>query len=168
MKNAFGVALGIMALIWAYLALDVLAGYVFVWAGFIAWGAFHTVKEKDAMVPTITGTIFGAVMAVVALVIAALLSGFISNLAASIAVAVGITVYILTAVKAFGNVPANVFGYAATVAMVREEVLMSVSNGAVGEIVAINLSHPLITAALSFIAGAIFANITVKLAAKLG
>ena len=100
------------------------------------------------MVPTITGTIFGAVMAVVALVIAALLSGFISNLAASIAVAVGITVYILTAVKAFGNVPANVFGYAATVAMVREEVLMSVSNGAVGDIVAINLSHPLITASL--------------------
>jgi len=38
----------------------------------------------------------------------------------------------------------------------------------VGDIVAINLSHPLITAALSFIAGAIFANITVKLAAKLG
>jgi len=143
MKNAFGVALGIMALIWAYLALTVLSGYVLVWAGFIAWGAYHTIQGKDVLLPTITGTIFGAVMATIALVIAALLSGYIDNFAATIAIAVGITVYILTAVKAFGNVPANVFGYAATVAMVREEIFNSVSTASVGDVVAINLTHPL-------------------------
>lgn len=168
MKNAFGVALGIMALIWAYLALTVLSGYVLVWAGFIAWGAYHTIQGKDVLLPTITGTIFGAVMATIALVIAALLSGYIDNFAATIAIAVGITVYILTAVKAFGNVPANVFGYAATVAMVREEIFNSVATASVGDVVAINLTHPLVTAGLSFIAGAIFAHLTVKLAAKLG
>jgi hypothetical protein len=168
MKNAFGVALGVMALIWAYLALTYLSGYVVVWAGFIAWGAYHTVKDKEPLVPTISATIFGSVMATVALVIAALLNGVIGNLAIEVAIAVGITVYILTAVKAFSNVPANVFGYAATVALVREEVLNSVSSGAVGDLLQVSLSHPLINASLSFIGGAIFANLTLKLAAKLG
>jgi hypothetical protein len=36
MKNALGVSLGITALIWTYLALNVIPG-VLVWAGFIAW-----------------------------------------------------------------------------------------------------------------------------------
>ena len=40
MKNALGVSLGITALIWTYLALNVIPG-VLVWAGFIAVSYTH-------------------------------------------------------------------------------------------------------------------------------
>ena len=50
MKNALGVSLGITALIWTYLALNVIPG-VLVWAGFIAWGAYFTVGKTHYLKP---------------------------------------------------------------------------------------------------------------------
>jgi len=173
MKNSFGIALAIMAAIWAYVALALLDQHVVVWAGFVAWAAYHTVKEKEALVPTITGTIFGGVVAIISLVIIAIIAGPIGNGAIAAAIAIGITVYVLTAVKAFGNIPANVLGFAGTAAIFKEQVLenmvlQSAMDGDVIGVVSLNLHHPLVIAALSFIGGAIFANLTVKLAAKLG
>ena len=69
MKNALGVSLGILALVWTYLALTVLSGYVLVWAGFVAWGAYFVVGGKSALADTITAMIYGSIMAGVAVVI---------------------------------------------------------------------------------------------------
>lgn len=165
MKNALGVSLGITALIWTYLALNVIPG-VLVWAGFIAWGAYFTVG-KDALTKTIFATIFGGVMAAIAVGIVAVLDDYLAvGIAAPIAV--GLTVYGLTAIDKLNNVPANVFGYAATFAYLLmgggfdDALAMEGSN-----LYAPDLSNPIVVSALSFVLGAIFGLISEKVAGML-
>ena len=110
MKNALGVSLGICALVWTYIALFVLGDYVQVWGGFIAWGAYFTIT-KDALPQTMIATIYGSILAAVAVILHGYL-GVVGDLAWP--VAVGITVWGLTALPKCPNIPANVFGYAAT------------------------------------------------------
>ncbi|WP_292754519.1 DUF1097 family protein, partial [Methylophaga sp. UBA4502] len=41
--TALSISIAVLGAIWAYLALGPLAGFVLVWAGFIAWACFfHT------------------------------------------------------------------------------------------------------------------------------
>lgn len=48
--------------------LGPLAGYVLVWAGFIAWGCyFHSGGDSKALTKTICGNIYGVVIAWIAL-----------------------------------------------------------------------------------------------------
>jgi len=165
MKNALGVSLGITALVWTYLALNVIPG-VLVWAGFIAWGAYFTVG-KDALTKTISATIFGAVMAAIAVGIVALLDDYLAvGIAAPIAV--GLTVYGLTAFDKLNNVPANVFGYAATFGFL----LMGTGfNDALGmegaNLIALELANPIIVTSLSFVLGSVFGLISEKVAGML-
>jgi hypothetical protein len=165
MKNALGVSLGITALIWTYLALNVIPG-VLVWAGFIAWGAYFTVG-KDALLKTISATIFGGIMAAIAVGIVAFLDDYLAvGMAAPIAV--GLTVYGLTAISKLPNVPANVFGYAATFAYLLmgggfdDALIMEGSN-----MYAVDLANPIIVSALSFVFGAVFGLISEKVAGML-
>ena len=49
MKNALGVSISLVAVLWTWLVLaGPLNGLALVWAGFIAWGAYFTVG-KDAL-----------------------------------------------------------------------------------------------------------------------
>ena len=165
MKNALGVSLGITALIWTYLALNVIPG-VLVWAGFIAWGAYFTVG-KNALTKTISATFFGGIMAAIAVAIVALLDDYLAvGMAAPIAV--GITVYGLTSVNKLPNVPANVIGYAATFAYLLlgggfDDALIMES----GNLYAPELANPIVTSAISFIFGAVFGLISEKVAGLL-
>ena len=130
MKNALGVSLGICALVWTYIALFVLGDFVQVWGGFIAWGAYFTVG-KDALPKTITATIYGSILAAVAVILHGYL-GVVGDLAWPIAV--GVTVWGLTALPKCPNIPANVFGYAATFGF-----MLLASNM---EVLATNFSNP--------------------------
>jgi len=168
MKNALGVSIALVAVLWTYLALSTaLAPFVLVWAGFIAWGAYFTVG-KDALGKTIAATIFGSAMAIVAVWILALTDDYLGTFAAPIAV--GITVYILTAVPKLNNIPANVLGYAATFGWLLTELIaleaVLASDG--GTIIEFSMGHPFILMALSFVGGAIMAKISEMLAGKLG
>ena len=159
MKNALGVSLGICALVWTYIAVFVLGDYVQVWAGFIAWGAYFTVG-KDALKKTISATIFGAVLAGIAVLLHTYI-GMLGDFAWP--VAVGITVWGLTAVPKFSDIPANVFGYAATFGF------MLLTNSAdMYSISSVAVSNPVITSSISFILGAAAGMISEKVAGMLG
>ena len=136
MKNALGVSLGICALVWTYIALFVLGDYVQVWGGFIAWGAYFTVG-KDALSKTVTATIYGSILAAVAVILMVILGGW----RFAWPVAVGITVWGLTALPKCPNIPANVFGYAATFGF-----MLLASNM---EVMAMEFSNPVIMMSVS-------------------
>ena len=159
MKNALGVSLGISALVWTYIAVFVIGDYVQVWAGFIAWGAYFTVG-KDALKKTISATIYGAVLAGIAVLLHTYL-GMLGDFAWP--VAVGITVWGLTAVPKFSDIPANVFGYAATFGF------MLLTNSAdMYSVSSVAVSNPVITSSISFILGAAAGMISEKVAGMLG
>ena len=74
MKNALGVSIALVAVLWTWLVLGWHKWWhhmALVWAGFIAWGAYFTVG-KNALGKTIAATIFGSFMAIVAVFILAL------------------------------------------------------------------------------------------------
>ena len=168
MKNALGVSIALVAVLWTWLVLaGPLNGLALVWAGFIAWGAYFTVG-KNALGKTIAATIFGSIMAIVAIFILALIDDYLGQFAAP--VAVGITVYILTAVPKLNNIPANVLGYAATFAWILTEVIMyeaAISTDGMS-VIEFSMGHPFILMAISFIGGAIMAKLSEMLASKLG
>lgn len=116
---ALSLSIAVLGAIWAYVALGPLAGFVLVWAGFIAWGCFfHTGGDQKALVKTICGNIFGIVVAWIALLI--IFKGGVAGMGlVAIAIVVGVTVFFLVIVAKIDQlsaVPANVYGYAATVA----------------------------------------------------
>ena len=168
MKNALGVSISLVAVLWVYLVFNTpLREVALVWAGFIAWGAYFTVG-KNALGKTISATIFGSIMAIVAVFILALIDDHLGDFAAP--VAVGITVYILTAVPKLNNIPANVLGYAATFGWLLTEVIAlenaKASDGAT--LIELHISHPFTLMVVSFVGGAIMAKLSEMLAAKLG
>jgi len=127
-----------------------------VWGGFIAWGAYFTVG-KDALSKTVTATIYGSILAAVAVILHGYL-GVVGDLAWP--VAVGITVWGLTALPKCPNIPANVFGYAATFGF-----MLVASNM---EVMAMDFSNPVIMMSASFILGSIAGLASEKVAGLLG
>jgi hypothetical protein len=155
MKNALGVSLGICALVWTYIALFVLGDFVQVWGGFIAWGAYFTVG-KDALPKTIAATIYGSILAAVAVLLHGQL-GMIGDLAWP--VAVGVTVWALTVLPKCPNIPANVFGYAATFGFMLVAQNMDVT--------AMDFSNPVILMSVSFVLGSVAGLASEKVAGML-
>jgi len=167
---ALSVSIALLGGIWAYLALGPLAGYVLVWAGFIAWGAyFHSGADNAALQKVIVGLIYGAVTAGIALLLV------VNNplgLPASVAapIYVGVTVFFLVIVAGFNLlsvVPANVYGYAATVAYSLHQPTLD-GVGPLASLTALNLSNPVLLLSLSFVIGALFGVASGKLAGVLG
>ena len=159
MKNALGVSLGICALVWTYIAVFVIGDYVQVWAGFIAWGAYFTVG-KDALKKTISATIYGAVLAGIAVLLHTYL-GMLGDFAWP--VAVGITVWGLTALPKFSDIPANVFGYAATFGF-----MLLTNQADMYSVTTVAVSNPIIISSISFILGSASGMISEKFADMLG
>ncbi len=116
--TALSLSIAILGAVWAYLALGPLAGFVLVWAGFVAWGCFfHSGADDKALMKTIAGNVYGIVIAWIALLV-------IVNVPVEAlgtvwpAVVVGVTVFLLVIVASvdlLSTVPANVYGYASTV-----------------------------------------------------
>src|SRR5690554_3816864 len=109
--TALSISIAVLGGIWAYLALGPLAGFVLVWAGFIAWGCFfHSGADMAALQKTIVGMSYGAVIAGIALLLATTnplgLPGVVGT-----AIYIGVTVFFLVIVARFdllSVVPANV------------------------------------------------------------
>jgi hypothetical protein len=162
--TALSLSIALLGGVWVFLALGPLAGLVLVWAGFIAWGCyFHTGGDNAALQKTIAGMIYGAVLAGVALFLLGTNPiGLPAALAAPVYVAV--TVFFLVIVAGcnlLSVVPANVYGYAATVAY-------AVQTANVGSVTDANMANPVIVLSLSIVLGAVFGMLSGKLAGMLG
>jgi hypothetical protein len=160
------VSIAVLGAVWAFLALGPLAGFVLVWAGFIAWGCFfHSGGDQKALVKTIAGTIYGAIVAWIALLIIVKVpvTAF-GTLPIWPAIVVGVTVFflvIVASVEQLSAVPAQVYGYAATVAYTLHQA------GATDNLTTAGFANPLLLMIVSFVIGAVFGMLSGKLAGAL-
>lgn len=177
---ALSLSIGVLGAIWAFIAfVDPLSSFFLVWAGFIAWGCFfHTGGDNKALVKTIVGNAYGVVIAWIALLI-------IVNVPVPAlddlgpvwpALVVGVTVFFLVIVlqiDVLSSVPANVYGYAATVAYSLTK--PSVAPAAPGEagtgplqnLLAVSFDNPLILLIVSMAIGAVFGYVSGQIATRL-
>lgn len=166
MSKLTGLALSIAILggVWAFLALGPLAGYVLVWAGFIAWGCYFALgADSAALQKTIVGMIYGAVIAGIALALVGANPLGLAG-AAGPAIYIAVTVFLLVIVaniSLLSAVPANVYGYAATAAY-------ALQTANAGSVTAMDLTNPVLLVSLSTILGAVFGMLSGKLAGILG
>lgn len=165
--TALALSIAVLGGVWAFLALNPLAGVAIVWVGFIAWGCyFHTGGDGAALQKTIAGMAFGAVMAAIALaLVVADPTGDLGALEAlEIPVIIAVTVFplvIVAGVNLLSVVPANVYGYAATAGL-------ALSTNTAANATAMNLTNPALLVIVSVVLGAVFGMVSGKLAGALG
>lgn len=162
--TALALSIAVLGGVWAFLALNPLAGAALVWVGFIAWGCyFHSGADNAALQKTIAGMIYGAVLAGVALYLVS--SGALAGLGALAApVIIAVTVFPLVIVAGcslLSVVPANVYGYAATAGL-------ALTAGTAGNATMANFTNPVLLVAVSVVLGAVFGMLSGKLAGMLG
>jgi hypothetical protein len=167
--TALSVSIALLGGLWAYLALGPLAGFVLVWAGFIAWGCyFHTGGDTAALKKTIAGTVYGAVIAWIALL---LIVNVQVQLPAPLwpAIVVAVTVFLLVIVAScdlLSAVPAQVYGYAAVVAYSLQTPTAN-GVGPLASLTAVSFANPLILLSVSYVAGAVLGMLSGKLSGVL-
>lgn len=162
--TALALSIAVLGGVWAFLALNPLAGVALVWVGFIAWGCyFHTGGDGTALQKTIAGMTFGAVMAGIALYLVG--SNMFAGLGALGApVIIAITVFplvIVAGTNLLSVVPANVYGYAATAGL-------ALTGGTVGNVAMMDMTNPVLLVIVSTVIGAVFGMVSGKVAGMLG
>ena len=173
---SLSLSVAVLGAIWAFLALGPLAGFVLVWAGFIAWGCyFHTGGDNKALVKTIVGNAYGVIIAWIALLIIVNVS--IAALGTIWpALVVGVTVFLLVivaSIEQLSAVPANVYGYAATVAYSLHQPSApgasadKAGTGPLQSLLSVSFSNPLILLIVSMMLGAIGGYLSGQLAKTL-
>lgn len=170
---ALSLSIAVLGAIWAFLALGPLAQFLLVWAGFVAWGCFfHSGGDEAALKKTIVGNAYGVVVAWITLLIVVNVS--IAPLGAVWpAIVVGVTVFFLVIVAStdlLSVVPANVYGYAATVGYsLHQPSAAGATEGEMGtgplqNLISVNFENPLILLIVSMVIGALFGYASGKLA----
>ena len=165
---SLSLSIAVLGAIWAFLALGPLSGFVLVWAGFVAWGCFfHTGGDEKALTKTIVGNIYGIVIAWIALLI--IVNVPVATLGTVWpAIVVGVTVFLLVivaSIEPLSAVPANVYGYAATVAYsLHQATDAEAGMGPLANLVSGSFQNPLVLLIVSMVIGAIFGFISGKLA----
>ena len=175
MSPIFALSLSIAVLggIWAYLALSPLAGFVLVWAGFIAWGSFfHSGGDAKALVKTICGNVYGIVIGWCALLI--IFKYGVGDMGpGAIASVVGVTVFLLVivaSIEPLSAVPANVYGYASIVAYALHQASAPgptadvPGTGPLQNLTAANFANPLTILIVSMVIGALAGYLSGQLA----
>ena len=168
---ALSVSIAVLGAIWAFLALGPLAGFVLVWAGFVGWGCFfHSGGDDKALVKTIAGNVYGVVIAWIALLIIVNVS--VEGLGTLWpAIVVGVTVFFLVIVASLDKlsvVPANVYGYAATVAYsLHQATDAEAGTGPLANLASVSFQNPLVLLIVSMVVGALFGFVSGKLAGAL-
>lgn len=162
--TALAVSIAVLGGVWAFLALNPLAGVALVWVGFIAWASFfHTGGDTAALQKTIAGMSYGAVLAGVALYLVS--AGVLAGLGALAApVIIAITVFplvIVAGINLLSVVPANVYGYAAAAGL-------ALTANTAANVTAADLTNPVLIVIISTVLGAVFGLLSGKLAGKLG
>ncbi len=165
---SLSLSIAVLGAIWAFLALSPLSGFVLVWAGFVAWGCFfHTGGDDKALTKTIAGNIYGIVIAWIALLI------IVNVPVASLgtvwpAIVVGVTVFLLVivaSIEPLSVVPANVYGYASTVAYsLHQATDAEAGTGPLANLASGSFQNPLVLLIVSMVLGALFGFISAKLA----
>jgi len=165
---SLSLSIAVLGAIWAFLALGPLSGFVLVWAGFVAWGCFfHTGGDDKALTKTIAGNIYGIVIAWIALLI------IVNVPVASLgtvwpAIVVGVTVFLLVivaSIEPLSVVPANVYGYASTVAYsLHQATDAEAGTGPLANLASGSFQNPLVLLIVSMVIGALFGFISAKLA----
>lgn len=118
-KNALTLSVGVLGGIATYLALDPLSSFLLIWAIFIGWGCFFgSGGDTAGMKSTMIGSVFGVVCAAIAVTL--ILKVDLGSLSAPIwvMITVFLVVYAGSSVDVLSNIPAIVYGYAATFAYV--------------------------------------------------
>lgn len=177
---ALSLSIAVLGAIWAFLALGPLGGFVLVWAGFIAWGCFfHTGGDQKALIKTICGNVYGVIVAWIALLIIFKAGvGGIQGVAGTVAIAivVGVTVFslvIVASIDQLSSVPANVYGYAATVAYSLHEKGVAAATpdmmgtGPLDNLASVSINNPLVKLIISLVIGAIAGYISGQVAGAL-
>lgn len=168
---ALSVSIAVLGAIWAFLALGPLGGIVLVWAGFVAWGCFfHTGGDDQALVKTIVGNIYGVIIAWIALLI--IVNVPVEGLGTVWpAIVVGVTVFFLVIVASIDKlsaVPAQVYGYASTVAYsLHQATDAETGSGPLANLASASFQNPLLLLILSMVVGALFGWASGKLAGAL-
>jgi hypothetical protein len=171
---ALSLSIAVLGAIWTWLAVGPLAGFVLVWAGFIAWGCFfHSGGDEKALTKTIVGNAYGVAVAWITLLVLVK-----AGLAGPVAIGiwVGVTVFflvIVASVDLLSVVPANVYGYAATVAYSLHQPSPAGEAGAMGtgplnSLLAPSFANPLVLLIVSMALGAVFGWISGKIAGLIG
>lgn len=167
---ALSTSIAVLGAVWVYLALNPLSGFALVWAAFIAWGAFfHNGGNDEALKKTIASMIYGSILAGIALILVVNNPlGLPGAVAAPIYVGVTVfpLVFIAGSVPLLGTVPANVYGYAATVAYSLHQPTAD-GKGPLASLMAADFSNPVILLSVSFVIGAVFGMLSGKLAGML-
>jgi len=162
--TALSLSIAVLGGVWVFLALGPLAGMVLVWAGFIAWGCyFHSGGDTAALKKTIAGMVYGAVIAGIALWLVGNNPVGLPDVAAA-PVYVAVTVFLLVIVAGcnlLSAVPANVYGYAATVAY-------ALQTADAGSVTDASLANPVVMLSISYVLGAVFGMVSGRVAGMLG
>jgi hypothetical protein len=164
LNTALAISLGVLGAVATWLFLGPLGGALQIWAAFIAWGCFYHCGGKEAgLQSTILNTAAGAVIAAITLIVAG--AGIADSLPpamwAALCVGVGVAAMVLLAnVPMFSSIPAQVYGFAAVVALVL------LGNGA-ANLTGISLTNPVIAIILSMVIGAVFGYVSEKAAGML-
>jgi uncharacterized protein DUF1097 len=172
---ALSLSIAVLGAVWAYLALGPLSPLL-VWAGFIAWGCFfHSGGDTKALVKTISGNAYGALVAWIALLLIFKM-GVGGAGTAAIAGVVGVTVFflvIVASIEPLSVVPANVYGYAATVAYSLHQASAAAASpgergtGPLQNLTTAGLENPLVLLIVSMAIGAVLGFLSGKLAGAL-
>lgn len=157
--TALSLSIAILGAVWAYLALGPLAGFVLVWAGFVAWGCFfHSGGDDKALRTTTVGNAYGVVIAWIALLV--IVNVPVEALGTAWpALVVGVTVFLLVIVASvdlLSSVPANVYGYACTFAYSLHQPSAD-GVGPLQNLTSPNFENPLVLLIVSMVIGALFA-----------
>ena len=163
-NTALAISLGVLGAIATWLFLGPLGGALAIWAAFIAWGCFfHSGGKESGLRSTILAADAGAIVAGITLKVAGASIGasLPANVWVAICVGLGVAAMVLLAnVPLFASIPAQVYGFASTVALA----LLPASPGSVTDA---SLANPVVVIILSMIVGAVFGYVSEKLAGML-
>ena len=162
---ALAVSIGLLGGIATILYLKV---NLLIWAGFIAWACFfHSGGDNNGLKQTIIGNAFGAICAgIAAIIILALPLADTLTLPVWAGIVVGVTVLVMVAaahIKLLSNIPASVYGYAATFAFL----LQTAQALMLDPLLTVSPGHPVIKVIISMALGALFGLASARLAGML-
>ncbi len=160
LNTALAISLGVLGAVATWLFLGPLGGMLAIWAAFIAWGCYYHSGGKEAgLQSTIVCTAVGAIVGGITLKLAAMGIGLPDVMWTAICVGAGVAAMVLLAnVPLFASIPAQVYGFASTVAY-------AMLKG--GSVTAASMENPVVVIILSMILGAIFGYVSEKVAAML-
>jgi len=160
LNTALAISLGVLGAVATWLFLGPLGGMLAIWAAFIAWGCYyHSGGKETGLQSTIVCTAAGAVIAGITLKVAGTSLGLPDVMWTAICVGLGVAAMVLLAnVPIFASIPAQVYGFASTVAY-------AILKG--GSVTEVSMANPVVVIVLSMILGAVFGYVSEKVAGML-